>query len=77
MNSLAVIGALTCALITPAFADDAGKAAVLRDLWRDVPQRLQPSEANALAVRATRVQRPAQVIVNSPTPFDVNQIGHN
>lgn len=85
MKSVAVTAAIICVFVAPAFADDADKAAVLRDIGRSASQGVQPSDANALAVPATRAQRPAQVraqrpaqvIEHSLSPFDANQIGHN
>jgi hypothetical protein len=85
MKSVAVIATVMSIFAAPAFADDAAKASVLRDLGQSTAQDVQPSDANALAVSpAPRAQRPAQVlrrpsqvIVNSPTPFDYSHIGHN
>jgi hypothetical protein len=85
MKSVAAIAAIMSAVVAPAFADDAEKAAVLRDLGSNAAENERPSDANALAAPTARAQRPAQyhaqrpvqVIVNEPSPFDFSYIGHN
>jgi hypothetical protein len=83
MKNVAVIVTVVCALSSPAFSDDAEKSAVLRDIG--ISQGVQRSGANAWAAPTTRAQqrsarvraRHAPVIVNSPSPIDLNLIGHN
>jgi hypothetical protein len=85
MKNVAVIVTVVCALSSPAFSDDAEKSAVLRDIGGSISHGEQGSGANALAAPITRAQqrsarvsaRPAPVIVNSPSPIDLNLIGHN
>jgi hypothetical protein len=84
MKNIAVIVAIVCSLDSPALADSADVAAVLRDLGRSIAQDTRPSVANALTIaraqqRSTRVcgQHPGPVIVVSPSAIDLNLFGHN
>ena len=78
--ALATVISVFAVFAAPAFADDANKAAVLRDLGRNASQSVQAPDASALAAFASTELRPqgrARVIVNSPPRFDLNLIGHN
>jgi hypothetical protein len=86
VKNVAVIATVVCALSAPAFADDAEKSAVLRDIGRHISEGAQPRGAHAWTVPTTPVPQrcstrvralPAPVIVNSPSPIDLNLIGHN
>ena len=84
IKHVSTIAIVMSIFVTPAMADDAGKAAVLRDIGKAAPRATQPFDANALVapppVRAPRPaqarQRPPDVLVNDQ-PFDFSRIGHN
>jgi hypothetical protein len=92
-KKFALIASITATLVAPAFADDASKSAVLRDVGTSASQGAQTPRLNALSAETARAQhaaphraqRPAggtrrtlqPAEVNSSVPFDFERFGHN
>ena len=90
-KKFALIASITGALVAPAFADDANRSAVLREIGKSASQGAQTPGPNALSVETARAQhpslyrgqRPAQDtrrVLRTPEvnpPFDFERLGHN